>query len=595
LFRLRSAPAIVACLTICFCFAISGTSARAAQTEPASHPEYMVEHDPVGRTGGRLVISLGAEPKTLNPVMALEQPSRDVIGLLMADLVHINRGSQLTEPALAKSWKISRDGLHYTLTLRRGLRFSDGQPFTASDVVFTFQVYLDARLGSPQRDLLIVGGKPIEVRELGPYKVEFDFAQPYAPAERIFDSIAILPKHLLESAYRSGKIGEAWGLNTPPDQIAGLGPFRLKEYVSGQRIVLEKNPYYWKVDSAKNRLPYLDEIDILFVPTADAQAIRFASGDLDVLNGFSAANYSVLERQEKARGFHLYDLGPGLEYYFVFFNLNDLPKDAPAGLATKQAWFRDVRFRQAVSAAIDRQAIVRLVYQGRATPIWEHVTPGNKLWLDNSIPEPPRSLDRAKQSLRSAGFSWQSDGTLVDPHGLPVEFSILTNTSNSQRAQIATLLQNDLQQLGMHVSIVSLEFRAMLDRLFHTFDYEASLLSFGSGDVDPTPEMNVWMSDGSTHIWHLGEKQPATPWEAELDRLMREQLVTMKYAKRKAIYDRVQEIVANQLPVICLVSPDILVGAKSDLGNFRPAILTPHALWNVEELYWTHPQRGENQ
>src|SRR5579864_3542909 len=509
----------------CLVFCISGLAF--AQSASAPREEFQISAGEVGKPGGRLVVSLRAEPKTLNPVTALDQPSRTVFSLLNADLVHINRGTQLTEPALAKTWKVSRDGRHYILTLRRGLRFSDGQPFDASDVVFTFQAYLDPKIASPQRDLLIVGGKPISVQQIGPYKVEFDFAQPYAPAERIFDSIAILPRHLLEKSYGDDTIAQAWNLSSAPNQIAGLGPFRLKEYVPGQSITVERNPYYWKVDSAKNRLPYLDEVIFLVVPSEDAEVIRMQSGELDLLSRFSAANYPVLARQQDARGYRLYDLGPGLEYNFLFFNLNDLSANAPAGLATEQTWFRDVRFRQAVSAAIDRDAIVRLIYHGRANALWGNVTPGNKLWLDRAIPHPTRSLDRSKELLRSAGFSWKPDGTLVDSHSAPVEFSILTSSSNSERTQITTLLQSDLQQLGMNVHVVSLDFRSMLDRVTHTYDYEAAVLGFGGGDVDPTPEMNVWMSDGSTHIWHLGEKTPATPWEADLDRLMQQQLITM--------------------------------------------------------------------
>jgi peptide/nickel transport system substrate-binding protein len=582
---------MAALMGIVACSALSRRSQAAARI-----PEQLqVEAGEIGHPGGRLVVSLRAEPKTLNPVTAIDEPSRTVFSLMMADLVHINRHTQLTEPALAKSWKISRDGLHYILNLRHGIRFSDGQPFNASDVVFTFQVYLDPQIASPQRDLLIVGGKPIAVRQLGPYTVEFDFARPYAPAERIFDSIAMLPRHLLEGAYGEGKIAQAWNLNTPPTEIAGLGPFRLKEYVPGQQMTLERNPYYWKTDTSGNRLPYLDEVVFLFVPSPDAEILRFQAGDLDLLSRFSAADYSALERQADQKGYTLYDLGPGLEYNFLFFNLNDLSADAPAEIRRAQEWMRDVRFRQAVSAAIDRDAIVRLVYQGRATPIWGNVTPGNKLWMNHSISQPPRSLDHARELLRTAGFSWKTDGTLVDSHGAPVKFSILTSSSNSERTQITTLVQNDLQQLGMNVPVVSLDFRSMLDRVFHSYDYEAAVLGFGGGDVDPTPEMNVWMSDGSTHIWHLGEKTPATPWEAELDTLMEQQLTTMNYKKRKATYDRAQEIIADQLPLICLVSPNIPVAAKNDLGNFQPAILPPYALWNAEQLYWRDGKQNNSR
>jgi peptide/nickel transport system substrate-binding protein len=264
--------------------------------------------------------------------------------------------------------------------------------------------------------------------------------------------------------------------------------------------------------------------------------------------------------------------------------LNDLGAKNLPEIAKKQSWFQDLRFRQAVSAAIDRDGIVRLVYGGRATAIWDQVTPGNKLWLDDKIGHPKQSVERARELLQSAGYSWKN-GALVDPRGTAVEFSILTSASNAQRTKIATIIQDDLSQLGMTVQVVPLDFHAMVDRLQSSYNYEAAVMGLVSGDADPTSEMNVWLSNGETHLWHPNQAKPATPWESEMDGLMEKQLVTLDYAKRKQLYDRVQEIVAEELPVICLVSPNILVGAANRVGNFRPAILVPYALWNIDQLY----------
>jgi peptide/nickel transport system substrate-binding protein len=570
------------------CFVLAMMVAAACSSAPAQSgqigEERMIAEGAPGHTGGTLAVALRSEPKTLNPVLAVDDPSRDVIRCVTADLIHINRGSLKTEPSLAKSWTVSHDGRQYTLRLRQGLRFSDGAPFDADDVVFSFQVYLDEKIDSSQRDLLVVGGKPIVVVKVDKYTVRFELAQLYAAAERLFDGVAILPRHLLEASYRAGTFSQAWNLSMAADQFAGLGPFRLKEYVPGQRVVLERNPYYWKADRAGNQLPYLNEVTFLFVSSEDAQVIRFQSGETDVLSRFSAENFSVLQKQQSVKGYHLDDLGPGLEYNFLFFNLNDLgPKGLPE-IAKKQAWFQDLRFRQAVSAAIDREGIVRLVYNGRATAIWDQVTPGNKLWVDEKVARQAQSLDRARQLLQSAGFSWK-DGMLVDPRGNPVEFSILTSSSNAQRTKIATIIQDDLSRLGMTVQIVPLEFHAMVERLQNSYNYEAAVMGLVSGDADPTSEMNVWLSNGETHLWHPNQTKPATPWESEMDGLMEKQLVTLDYATRKHLYDRVQEIVAEELPVICLVSPNILVGAANRVGNFRPAILVPYALWNIEQLY----------
>jgi peptide/nickel transport system substrate-binding protein len=548
----------------------------------------------IGRSGGRLVISLRGEPKTLNPLIAADARSRELIGVMQSDLIHINRATQLTEPALAKSWQVSPDGLTYTLVLRKGLKFSDGQPMDADDVLFSFRVYLDENTHAPQRDLLIVGGKPITLKKIDSETIVFQMSKPYGVGERLFDGLAILPRHLLEQPFQEGKLGQIGSLSTAANQWAGLGPFRLKEYVAGQRLVLERNPNYWKSDSKGNRLPYLAELVFLFVPNADAQVLKFQSGETDMISQLGAENFSVLSRQQN--GYAVTDVGPGLEYNFLFFNLNDLGEKASPEMQRKQKWFREVKFRQAVSAAADREAIVRLVYQGRGAAIWGLVTPGNKRWGDVNLPRPPRSLDRARALLKEAGFSWTagSDGesTLQDSDGKPVEFSILTSSSNADRSKMAALLQDDLKQLGMRVQVVPLEFRSLLDRVTQTREYDACVMGVASYDADPNSDINVWLSSGGTHLWNPSQAHPATPWESEIDRLIEEQLSARTFDQREKLYDRAQEILAEYQPMIFLASPDILVGAKNSVGNFHPAVLEPYILWNVEQLFLKNG--GEN-
>jgi peptide/nickel transport system substrate-binding protein len=553
----------------------------------------------IGRSGGRLVVSLRAEPKTLNPLIAGDAPSRQAIGAMQADLIHINRATQLTEPALAKSWTVSKDGLLYTIKLRQGIRFSDGHSLDADDVIFSFQLYLDENVHAPQRDLLIVGGKPIVVRKIDSQTVSFELAKPYGAQERLFDGLAILPRHLLEQPYKQGKLDQQWPVSVATAQIAGLGPYRFKEYVAGQRLVLEKNPYYWKTDTKGTRLPYLDELVFLFVPSADAEAIRFQSGETDIIgiSHVAADSFSTLSRQ--SRGYTMSDAGPGLEYNFLFFNLNDLGAKASADFAHKQKWFGNVKFRQAVSLAIDRQAIVRLVYQNRGAALWGPVTPGNKRWQNTSLNNPTRSIEAARNLLSAAGFSWKKDSngesSLVDSSGAPVEFSIITSSSNAERTKMATLIQDDLKQLGMYVQVVPLEFRSLLDRVLQSKEYDACVLGVANYDADPNSDINVWLSTGGSHFWNLGQTKPSTPWEAEIDQLMEKQLASKTFDERKHSYDRIQEIIRENQPLIFLASPDILSGAKNTIGNFHAAILEPYVLWNVEQIFFLRGSSGNTR
>jgi peptide/nickel transport system substrate-binding protein len=578
-------PVFAATIALVFVASLFPFGHTRASNPAGTGEEVLVAANDPGTYGGHLVVALRSEPKTLNPVLSNDVSSREVIRQMTADLIHINRYSQQSEPALAKSWSVSPDGLHYVLQLRRGLRFSDGVPMDADDVVFSFKAYLDEKVNAPQRDSLVVANKPVAVQKTGPYSVTFDLAQPYASAERLFDSVAILPRHLLEAPYSEGKLAQTWSLGTAPGEIAGLGPFRLKQYVPGQRITLQRNPYYWKVDRNKNRLPYLEEITFLFTGTEDAEVLRFEAGETDIINRVSAENYAVLEKEQISSGFRLFDLGPGLEYNFLLLNLNSNLPSNDNEIRHKQAWFREVRFRQAISSAIDRDGINRIVYHGRGSPILTHVPPGNRLWVDEKIPHTARSLDRSRELLKSAGFSWRSDGTLIDNHGAKVEFSNIASASSSERTQMATMIQQDLKELGIRAQVVPLEFRAMLDRVLQTHNYEAAVMGLGEADVDPNSQLNVWLSSGDDHFWDLGETQPATAWEAEMDRLMKQQMSTLTAKDRKRLYDRVQEIEVEDVPLVFLVSPNVLVGAKIRVHNFEPAILDSHTLWNAEKLF----------
>lgn len=542
-----------------------------------------------GRPGGRLVVGLTAQPKSFNWVLANDGASRPVTYQLMGDLIHVNRATQQVEPGLAKSWDVSPDGLQFTLHLREGVRFSDGQPFDADDVLFTFQVYLDPRINSTQRTLLTVGGQPIKVEKVDPLTVRFVFPQPHGPAERAFDVIGILPRHILEGAYREGRFEQAWTFAEDPKNIVGLGPFRVQKVIPGQRVVLERNPYYWKVDSRREPLPYLDELVFEILTDQNAATLRMTNGELDVLDKILPDDYAYLKKEESAKGFSLLNAGPGLEYSFLLFNLNDgrqAKSQKPYVPPEKLRWFSEKNFRQAVAYAVDRSALVNLVYHGAAHEIFAQTSPGNKFWFNAQIARYDLNLARARELLTQAGFRFRSsDGALLSTSGTRVEFTLVTNADNRERTRMASMIQSDLAKLGMEVKLQTLEFNALAGKLMQSFDYEAAIMGLGGGDSDPGGEMNVWLSNGPLHLWHMGEVKPATPWESRIDALMRQQMTTTNQGGRKRAYDEVQKIVSEELPLIPLVSRDVLVAVKRKVGNLQPAVMAPYALWNSETLY----------
>lgn len=538
-----------------------------------------------GNPGGVLHASLRSEPRTLNPVFASDIASRTVTAALNSDLLHINRATDQVEPALAVSWQVSRNGESYTLRLRQGVRFSDGAPFNADDVVFSFNVYLDPRFNAPQRDLLLIDGVPIRVTRLGPYLVRFDLPHPYAAAARLFDGIAILPRHLLQSQLQAHALSSLWTLATPPAQLAGLGPYRLKSYTPGQSLILERNPYYWKQDAAGRALPYLDQIDFSFVPNQDAEALRFAAGQLDLVARLTADSYASLKSLSTTQPIRQLDGGPGLEFDLLLFNLNaDIASRLPQAALTQQ-WFHLQAFRQALSLAVHRDAIVHLVYQDHAVPLATPVTPASQFWANPALHPTTPDIPRAQQLLSGAGFSLR-DNALYDRQGNRVHFTILASSTNRAQSGIATLLAHDFTALGIDAQVVPLEFRSFLHRITQSHDFDTAVLALSAGDTDPNGNMSLWLSNGNLHLWNQGESRPATAWQAEIDRLMNEQLSVTNVQQRRILYDRVQSIYASELPFLSLVSPHMLGAARATLTGPAPTPLDPGMLDNLATFYW---------
>jgi peptide/nickel transport system substrate-binding protein len=213
------------------------------------------------------------------------------------------------------------------------------------------------------------------------------------------------------------------------------------------------------------------------------------------------------------------------------------------------------------------------------------VTPANRLWRDARIKAPARNGAEARKLLEGMGFRRGSDGWLRDAHGQRVEFSLMVSASNQERGRMAAMIAQDLKEVGIGVQVAAIEFRTLLDRVLRSKSYEACILDFASGDVDPGSEMSVWTSGGAQHVWAPAQSAPGADWEAQIDLLMRQQMATPAYSARKRLYDQVQQIEAREVPAVMLVSPDILVAAKTRVGNFRPALLDHYTLWNADELY----------
>jgi peptide/nickel transport system substrate-binding protein len=551
-------------------------------------PDYLQIKRLSGKRGGNLVVAVNADPSSFNRMLTALFAHTTVTDRISADLVHINRATMELEPALAKSWEVSPDGRSYTIHLRQGLRFSDGSPFSADDVLFTFQVLQDPKTGAYLAGQVEVDGGFPQITKIDQYTVRLVYQRPVGMGLRSLDSVPILPKSRLAASYKEGTLASAWGPGTPPGEIAGLGAFRLKEYRRGEKIVLERNPYYWKKDKAGQTLPYLDTITFLVVPDRNSETMRFQAGEIDLLNSFNPENYASFQRARTRGNFTIKNLGPGLAMDFLWFNMNPVAKrPVRSGQAAEDlALFSRREFREAVSCALDRNGIVRSVFLGLAAPQFGPISSGNKKWYDTGLKATPYEPSRARKLLAGIGLT-DSDGDGILEYGRgrrPLVISLLTARGNSAREKMAQIIKDNLGRIGIHVDIQFLLPNELVARLLNTMDYQAILFAFTPTDVDPDLQTDLWYSSGKNHAWSPGQEKPQTAWEAEIDQLIAGLVRSLDPAARRKAFFEVQEIWNREMPAIPIVAPDILVGWSNRLGNLLPSILPPHLLWNAEEI-----------
>ncbi|HXV64959.1 MAG TPA: ABC transporter substrate-binding protein [Vicinamibacteria bacterium] len=532
------------------------------------------EREPSGLERSVLRVALDGEPSTWNRLLATDWATHIVTDQLHAPLVRLNPETQALEPALAESWEFDEGGTKLVFHLREGLRFSDGEPFTARDVEFTFRALHDPRVASPLADTARIDGEPIECVVRDDFTVSFGLPRRTASIERIFDSIRILPAHRLERSLERGTLASDSGLGAAPEGIVGLGPFRLLRFIPGERILLERNPHYFKPH--RDRSAAVESIAFEIIPDANARLLRLKSGGLDLMELDPLTYQGLLaEAPDEIR---LVDMGPSMLSERLWFNLNP---DSPIA-EHKKVWFLDVRFRRAVSLSIDREALARVVYAGLASPAVGSVSPANSFWRNDSIPALGFDTETARALLAEAGFDWDLEGRLVDAGGRRVSFTVLTK-SDALHSKIGSFLREDLEAIGVGLRAVPTESSSLASRIFGSFDYEAALLGISQTDPDPSAEMALWMSRAPLHLWHPSQSRAATPWEANIDELMEAQAAALDPALRRDYFDSVQRIIRENLPVLDLVVPHALLAADASVLNLRPTPFA-HALWNSDEL-----------
>lgn len=548
-----------------------------------------------------MIVTTLSDPGTFNS--AIDTAVSPVYGFIYESLINLNPVTVKYEPGLAESWQVSNDGLNFVITLRDGLKWSDGEPMTADDVVFSYNdIYLNPKIPAPMQDLLKIGksNKFPTVRKINTRQVEFILPEPFAPYLELFGGTTILPKHALEESIRKTDAKgnplfiETWNTDTDPRKIIGNGPYVMESYVPSQRIVFKRNPYYWRKDAQGNPQPYIERVISSIITSTDNALINFRSGGLDDLT-VPPEGFSLLKREEKRGHFQIYNGGSSTDTSFISFNLSKA-KDTngtPLVNPIKSSWFNKKEFRQAVAYGIDRETMKTNVFRGLGDVQNSFVYVKSPYYLrpDKGLKVYNYDPQKAKQLLLQTGFKYNDKNQLLDADGNQVRFTIITNVENNTRVNMAVQIQQDLAKLGMIVDFQAISFNAYINKLTASQNWDCYLGGFSGGSIDPQDASNIWRVTGSSHAFNQsplpGSRKligwQASHWEKQIDDLYIKGAQELDQNKRKEYYYEYQRIASEELPFIHLVVPLNLEAVRDRFANIKYTALGG-AFWNIYQI-----------
>lgn len=553
--------------------------------------DYIQSQAEIGNFGGSLTAStIGEGPKTFNPFN-----SKDNISSIMSEIMY--DGLLTTHPVtgqpiqkLAKSFFISDDGKEYTINLRKGIKWSDGKPITADDVVFTWRDIIFAGLGNTStRDSIIIDGKLPEVKKIDDYTVKFITPKPFSPFIRML-STPIAPKHVFIRAVEKGpEFFETFlSTNTNPKDFVISGAFKLKEYVPAQRVVYERNPNYYFINKNNEKLPYLDKLIYLIVGDLNNEVLKFEAKEIDTINlqGSKVARYKAMEANSD---YTMHNLGPDTGTMYLAVNLNNRKNDKGDYYVSpkKQIWFQDVNFRRAIDLVVDRKNIVLNIANGIGAPLFTAESL-NSIFLNTDLKPYDKNSEEARNLLKKSGFYWDKNGKLYDKFSNRVEFDMLTNAGNTEREAIGVMIKQDLEDLGMKVNFKPIEFNSLVNKLVNTLDWDAVIMGFTGSPIEPNGGKNVMMSDGTLHVYNMrlpkDKNSKRYNFEKRVDELFVNGALVTKFEERKKYYDEYQKIIYDEKPFIYIYAPTRIVAIRNKFKNIFPTSLGG-VTYNIEEIY----------
>lgn len=566
-------------------------------------PNPRVEKGQVGKPMRIMTAIFSSEPSSFNKFYAEGVNSAYAINFLYESLVESNPKTAAVEPSLAQSWTVSPDNKTFVFELREGLKWSDGEPLTADDVVFTFNEIVQSPKFPDNRlvDGVKIDDKFATVTKIDDRHVKFVLPRVFGPfMSQIAGGVSIVPAHqwrpLVIELDKDGrpKLYQAFGVNDDVTKLVSCGPYTISNYVAGQRILLNRNPYYaLRVDADHRPLPYADQLMLLITPDFTTESLKMMAHEADfMLEMIRAKDYQILKPLEETSGFTVADGGTDFGSFFICFNLSrdKDPKGNYYVPLKKQRWFGNVHFRRAMSRCLDRDTLIKNLAMNLAEPAFGPISPSNPYYTDK-IPKYHYDLTAAREELKKGGFHWDSNGTCLDDQGNPVEFEFLVYKESPNSVPLGNIFKADLEKVGIKITVRPILFNVIVEKSTKSLDYDAFIMGF-TGSVEPNTGANLWRSDGTSHKFNQRLKgqssymAPNYDWENRIDQIFTEASATMDEGKRQKLFAEWQYLVADQLPLIHIYNRASFFVYRKGLKNTEPTALAATFMYHPFVNQW---------
>ena len=526
-----------------------------------------------------LYTAMASDPRTFNPILITDATSSALTSDLFESLIRLNPVTTLPEAGLAEKWDIAPDSKAITFHLRHDVKWFDGQPLTAHDVLFTLDVIYDPKVPNSIRPAITIDHQRIAAEAPDDYTVVMHLPKPFAPLLYSI-GIPVMPAHILEPVWKAGNYNHTWGIDTSPDKLIGDGPYRMTHYAQSQVVNYDRNDNYWMTDEHGGQLPRLHGQNVTIVQDQNAEYLRYLSGQIDIYSPRAEEVFPLEDKVSK----HELDVTVkkiGIDTGSLFFSFNRNPRHYVKNGATnpKLNWFTDLKFLQAMAHMVDKKSMIDLVFHQLAEPAVSDISPENKIFSNPNLKDYDYDPKEAADMLEAAGYHLVRPGVRTDPKGNRLEFDLTTNSGNHERDQMCTIFKQDIESLGIKVNYRPLEFTTLVDKLDSSFDWDCILMGF-TGGVEPNDGANFYRSSGNLHIWDPNEPKPATPWEAEIDTLLDQGASEMDPNKRAPYYWKIQQILHDELPIIETVRSQRYASWKNSLEDYQPKV------WGTYKPEW---------